>query len=758
MYRIKPFALTLLLAFALLPYGIGKAENSDKPAGDNHLPTYQETIDKSTGLIIWNEPELQPKTNPTQSTILDIPANDNCADATPIGETEGVLFSTVEATPDGPNDFVTNPNVWFLYTATVTAPVQIVVSDTTGSDYSISENCAIYKGAACPEAVVFPEPTQMQGGETIETATSISSLPAVVTGTIRGYSRDYEFSSCIYYGQGVFSDVVYSYASQVDDFINVLLDFESSTTTDFIVITDAEGNELACAREQWEQSRILNFPVTAGETYYFVIGNSWGTDIGDPYTLKISSPNYILAECLDASYYVNRTTMNVVVGEQYLIEIGAHHSSSSPNCEGYLSIIPNPIVPINDDCEDATQMGILQPGSVLQATGDNRGAPSIDCHQSNNAPEVWVTFAIEDTMDISIDLCGTPVTFHSSFLYLTEECPCDLTYSRISSSNYTHISRCISAQLIIYFTNVPPGSYYFPICSQYGAEGEYIINVKSLMPQVCDDEALFGQKPITNLNNSCFIPSDIQSSTAISDDFGGLDEAISQITWWGDDYVVDADCDSDSLPFQITFCNDVNDSPGDTIAIYDVDASIVETGYIYVRDQYYQKKFTATLSPPLSVSDGWVIIRGNSENGCIFTWQMNNSSNGFSKSYNESSGRWITSSTDFAFCLSKGPVDIDDEPADLPLALELQQNYPNPFNATTSIQFSLETTDHVNLSVYDVGGRRIKTLHDGVLSAGTHSIIWDGANEAGEVVSSGIYFYRLKSSEGSFAKRMVLLK
>ncbi len=100
----------------------------------------------------------------------------------------------------------------------------------------------------------------------------------------------------------------------------------------------------------------------------------------------------------------------------------------------------------------------------------------------------------------------------------------------------------------------------------------------------------------------------------------------------------------------------------------------------------------------------------------------------------------------------------DDQTFQLPEQVSLMQNYPNPFNATTQIQFSLNTSDDVTLSVYDLLGRKITTLYDGALNAGTHSITWNGANESGEVVSSGVYFYRLETSESTTSKQMLLLK
>ena len=100
----------------------------------------------------------------------------------------------------------------------------------------------------------------------------------------------------------------------------------------------------------------------------------------------------------------------------------------------------------------------------------------------------------------------------------------------------------------------------------------------------------------------------------------------------------------------------------------------------------------------------------------------------------------------------------DDQTFQLPEQISLLQNYPNPFNATTQLQFSLSTSDDVTLSVYDLLGRKIITLYDGFLNAGIHRVTWNGENESGEVVGSGMYFYRLKTSQNTTSKQMILLK
>ena len=95
----------------------------------------------------------------------------------------------------------------------------------------------------------------------------------------------------------------------------------------------------------------------------------------------------------------------------------------------------------------------------------------------------------------------------------------------------------------------------------------------------------------------------------------------------------------------------------------------------------------------------------------------------------------------------------------LPQTYGLEQNYPNPFNPTTVIRFSLPSEGLVILKVYDITGREVKTVLNEARTAGNYSTQWDGKNNAGNHISSGIYFYRL-NIPGRFTqtKKMILLK
>ncbi len=103
-------------------------------------------------------------------------------------------------------------------------------------------------------------------------------------------------------------------------------------------------------------------------------------------------------------------------------------------------------------------------------------------------------------------------------------------------------------------------------------------------------------------------------------------------------------------------------------------------------------------------------------------------------------------------------TDVGDVPGNRPRSFRLSQNYPNPFNPATKIDFALPRSGHATLEVFNVVGQRIRVLLDDELPAGAHSAVWDGRETSGQMVGSGVYFYRLKSQNFSDIKRMVFLK
>lgn len=86
-------------------------------------------------------------------------------------------------------------------------------------------------------------------------------------------------------------------------------------------------------------------------------------------------------------------------------------------------------------------------------------------------------------------------------------------------------------------------------------------------------------------------------------------------------------------------------------------------------------------------------------------------------------------------------------------------NYPNPFNPRTELVFSLERESSVWLEVYDVAGRKVRTIIDSEIYAqGEHRATWQGRNDSGQRVAAGVYFSVLTTPQGTDSRRMVLLK
>lgn len=94
----------------------------------------------------------------------------------------------------------------------------------------------------------------------------------------------------------------------------------------------------------------------------------------------------------------------------------------------------------------------------------------------------------------------------------------------------------------------------------------------------------------------------------------------------------------------------------------------------------------------------------------------------------------------------------------LPAEYRLFQNYPNPFNPSTTISFEIPELTDVLLNIYDIQGGFIRTIIQGKMNAGLHYMVWDGKNNFGNKVVSGIYFYQLKSDKINIVKKMQLLK
>jgi uncharacterized protein (TIGR02145 family) len=110
-------------------------------------------------------------------------------------------------------------------------------------------------------------------------------------------------------------------------------------------------------------------------------------------------------------------------------------------------------------------------------------------------------------------------------------------------------------------------------------------------------------------------------------------------------------------------------------------------------------------------------------------------------------------------CIRNAPADIGENNGQiLPNEFRLVQNYPNPFNPTTSIEYNLPGQSRVTLEIFNILGQKIRTLENQIKPAGSYRIEWNGTDDAGETVTSGIYTYRLNAGDVVRIKKMSLIK
>ena len=96
--------------------------------------------------------------------------------------------------------------------------------------------------------------------------------------------------------------------------------------------------------------------------------------------------------------------------------------------------------------------------------------------------------------------------------------------------------------------------------------------------------------------------------------------------------------------------------------------------------------------------------------------------------------------------------------ASVPQAFSLAQNAPNPFNSNTVIRFALPQPSQVELTIYNLLGQPVAVLAQGPSAAGTFSVRWDGRDQTGRAVTSGVYLYQLRAGEYTEVRKLLLLR
>lgn len=112
----------------------------------------------------------------------------------------------------------------------------------------------------------------------------------------------------------------------------------------------------------------------------------------------------------------------------------------------------------------------------------------------------------------------------------------------------------------------------------------------------------------------------------------------------------------------------------------------------------------------------------------------------------------------FIFAFKESTTDVNIETPDIPTEFALLDNYPNPFNPTTTLSYQLSKDAEVTLVIYNTLGQTIRTLVNAFQPAGFQRVVWDGRDDSGNLVPSGLYFYQIQTDGFRMTKRMLLLK
>lgn len=231
------------------------------------------------------------------------------------------------------------------------------------------------------------------------------------------------------------------------------------------------------------------------------------------------------------------------------------------------------------------------------------------------------------------------------------------------------------------------------------------------------------------------------------------DTYLHRVEFWTTDTTTDVD---------VFVYGNFNGSTASNVLASKYDQSFAEPGYHYVQ-----------LDEPLALSAGQTVYLAVKFGNQSYTYPLAVDGDGpvdSGKSYYSLNGStWASAAGSGADVTIRARVSTDTElsvmdpgesppPSPLPADLRLEMAYPNPFNPTTTIEYSLHQPGEVALNVYDLKGALIRHLVKESQPAGTHDVLWDGRNDAGSLVPSGVYFCRAEQGPLASSLKLVLLK
>lgn len=193
---------------------------------------------------------------------------------------------------------------------------------------------------------------------------------------------------------------------------------------------------------------------------------------------------------------------------------------------------------------------------------------------------------------------------------------------------------------------------------------------------------------------------------------------------------------------------------GDTWSAIDTGIQLEDEGnvtaIINVEGIYYAGT-TTNVYRSINNGESWVSVK----NGLAFTA----TTQGVNAFLVDNSGQVFASNPGFGLYRGLNALTpIDNQPPEIPGGYGLAQNYPNPFNPATTIGFQIAASEFVTLEIFSITGQLVKTLVNENRAAGNYTERWDGRNNIGQQVSSGIYFYQINAGSFRQVKKMILLK
>ncbi|MBT5069171.1 MAG: T9SS type A sorting domain-containing protein, partial [Candidatus Marinimicrobia bacterium] len=163
----------------------------------------------------------------------------------------------------------------------------------------------------------------------------------------------------------------------------------------------------------------------------------------------------------------------------------------------------------------------------------------------------------------------------------------------------------------------------------------------------------------------------------------------------------------------------------------------------------------------------WILSMESSESEAQISWTFENVPDEYDIGYSINDGIYfddmrsvstttLSVSSEMIVRVGTQVLSIDAEP--IPEVYALRQNYPNPFNPVTTLRYDLPEEALVNITIYDMMGRVVKTMVNSQQNAGYKSIQWNATTDEGKPVSAGLYLYTIQAGEFRQTKKMVLLK